>query len=173
MAASHSNPQPPQAPQPLDRARHRLSHRTGTPRLRGNPSTRHLCPTASLRSGHLVGADSDSRFGMRDQQSRRVRLARARLLVLAQSGTVSKTSETAAFRTNPPPLQPRQPPHQRHPAPDGRRPVALRAARPGVLRARGHTKKDGRRILKRHLSDVVYRRMIRDLAAQTAQRGGA
>jgi transposase len=33
-------------------------------------------------------------------------------------------------------------------------------------RAGGHTKKEARRILKRHLSDVVYRRMIRDLAAQ-------
>jgi transposase len=32
-------------------------------------------------------------------------------------------------------------------------------------RANGHTKKEARRVLKRHLSDVVYRRMIRDLAA--------
>jgi hypothetical protein len=32
-------------------------------------------------------------------------------------------------------------------------------------RAHGHTKKEARRILKRHLSDVIYRRMIRDLAA--------
>jgi hypothetical protein len=31
-------------------------------------------------------------------------------------------------------------------------------------RSRGHTKKEARRILKRHLSDVIYRRMIRDLA---------
>ena len=31
-------------------------------------------------------------------------------------------------------------------------------------RAHGHTKKEARRILKRHLSDVVYRRMTRDLA---------
>jgi transposase len=36
-------------------------------------------------------------------------------------------------------------------------------------RARGHTKKEARRILKRHLSDVIYRRMIRDQAAQLAQ----
>jgi transposase len=36
-------------------------------------------------------------------------------------------------------------------------------------RARGHTKKEARRILKRHLSDVIYRRMTRDLAAQLAQ----
>jgi transposase len=35
-------------------------------------------------------------------------------------------------------------------------------------RARGHTKKEARRVLKRHLSDVIYRRMIRDLA--TAER---
>ena len=35
-------------------------------------------------------------------------------------------------------------------------------------RAGGHTKKEARRILKRHLSDVIYRRMIRDLA--TAER---
>jgi transposase len=35
-------------------------------------------------------------------------------------------------------------------------------------RANGHTKKEARRILKRHLSDVVYRRMIRDLAATRA-----
>lgn len=32
-------------------------------------------------------------------------------------------------------------------------------------RANGHTKKEARRVLKRHLSDVVYRRMIRDLTA--------
>ena len=32
-------------------------------------------------------------------------------------------------------------------------------------RAEGHTKKEARRILKRHLSDVIYRRMIRDLAS--------
>ena len=31
-------------------------------------------------------------------------------------------------------------------------------------RASGHTKKEARRVLKRHLSDVIYRRMIRDLA---------
>lgn len=36
-------------------------------------------------------------------------------------------------------------------------------------RANGHTKKEARRILKRHLSDVVYRRMIRDQAALTTQ----
>lgn len=33
-------------------------------------------------------------------------------------------------------------------------------------RAGGHTKKEARRILKRHLSDVIYRHMIRDLNAQ-------
>jgi transposase len=33
-------------------------------------------------------------------------------------------------------------------------------------RAAGHTKKEARRVLKRHLSDVVYRRMIRDLHAE-------
>ena len=33
-------------------------------------------------------------------------------------------------------------------------------------RAGGHTKKEARRILKRHLSDVIYRRMIRDLETQ-------
>lgn len=32
-------------------------------------------------------------------------------------------------------------------------------------RARGHTKKEARRILKRHLSDVIYRRMIHDHTA--------
>jgi hypothetical protein len=31
-------------------------------------------------------------------------------------------------------------------------------------RARGHTKKEARCILKRHLSDVIHRRMLRDLA---------
>jgi transposase len=36
-------------------------------------------------------------------------------------------------------------------------------------RANGHTKKEARRILKRHLSDAVYRRMIRDLAATHTQ----
>jgi transposase len=38
-----------------------------------------------------------------------------------------------------------------------------------TARAKGHTKKEARRILKRHLSDVIYRRMIRDLAPHTAQ----
>ena len=33
-------------------------------------------------------------------------------------------------------------------------------------RAGGHTKKEARRILKRHLSGVIYRRMIRDLETQ-------
>jgi hypothetical protein len=33
-------------------------------------------------------------------------------------------------------------------------------------RHRGHSKKEARRILKRHLSDVIYRRMIRDQAAR-------
>ena len=32
-------------------------------------------------------------------------------------------------------------------------------------RAGGHTKKEARRVLKRHLSNVIYRRMIRDLHA--------
>ena len=36
-------------------------------------------------------------------------------------------------------------------------------------RARGHTKKEARRVLKRHLSDVIYRRMTRDLAPHPAQ----
>ncbi len=36
-------------------------------------------------------------------------------------------------------------------------------------RAGGHTKKEARRILKRHLSDVIYRRMIGDLASLPAQ----
>jgi transposase len=36
-------------------------------------------------------------------------------------------------------------------------------------RANHHTKKEARRILKRHLSDVIYRRMTRDLTAQTTQ----
>jgi hypothetical protein len=31
-------------------------------------------------------------------------------------------------------------------------------------RARGHTKKEARRVLKRHLSDVIHRHMLRDLA---------
>ena len=35
-------------------------------------------------------------------------------------------------------------------------------------RAGGHTKKEARRTLKRHLSDVIYRRMIRDLETQPA-----
>jgi transposase len=36
-------------------------------------------------------------------------------------------------------------------------------------RAGGHTKKEARRVLKRHLSDVIYRRMSRDQAALSAQ----
>ncbi|MGH2862968.1 MAG: IS110 family transposase [Solirubrobacteraceae bacterium] len=36
-------------------------------------------------------------------------------------------------------------------------------------RAGGHTKKEARRVLKRHLSDVIYRRMTRDLPAHDAR----
>jgi transposase len=36
-------------------------------------------------------------------------------------------------------------------------------------RARGHTKREARRILKRHLSDVIYRRMTRDLQRSPAR----
>jgi transposase len=36
-------------------------------------------------------------------------------------------------------------------------------------RANHHTKKEARRVLKRHLSDVIYRRMIRDIASLPAQ----
>src|SRR5215211_4387679 len=35
-------------------------------------------------------------------------------------------------------------------------------------RARGHTKREARRILKRHLSDVIYRTMMRDLKRRDA-----
>lgn len=35
-------------------------------------------------------------------------------------------------------------------------------------RLRGHTKREARRILKRHLSDVIHRRMTRDLSASCA-----
>jgi hypothetical protein len=38
-------------------------------------------------------------------------------------------------------------------------------------RHRGHTKKESMRILKRHLSDVVYRRMARDFEAKTRNSG--
>lgn len=38
-----------------------------------------------------------------------------------------------------------------------------------AARANNHTKKEARRILKRHLSDVVHRRMTHDLAAHPAQ----
>ena len=38
-----------------------------------------------------------------------------------------------------------------------------------AARANNHTKKEARRILKRHLSDVVHRRMTRDLAAHSTQ----
>jgi transposase len=38
-------------------------------------------------------------------------------------------------------------------------------------RADGHTKKEARRILKRHLSDAIYRRMRRDLLAHSAETG--
>jgi transposase len=36
-------------------------------------------------------------------------------------------------------------------------------------RARGHTKREARRILKRHLSDVIHRRMTRDLERSAAR----
>ena len=37
-------------------------------------------------------------------------------------------------------------------------------------RQRGHTKKEAMRVLKRHLSNVVYRRMVHDLDARLAAR---
>jgi transposase len=42
----------------------------------------------------------------------------------------------------------------------------------GNARADGHTKKEARRILKRHLSNVIYRRVIRDLERATDQPAG-
>jgi hypothetical protein len=35
-------------------------------------------------------------------------------------------------------------------------------------RRRGHTKKEAMRVLKRHLSNVIYRHLIRDLTAKLA-----
>jgi len=46
----------------------------------------------------------------------------------------------------------------------GREPRAQRIY--ANARAAGHTKKEARRVLKRHLSNVIYRRMIRDLHAE-------
>ena len=46
----------------------------------------------------------------------------------------------------------------------GREPRAQRIY--ANARAGGHTKKEARRVLKRHLSNIIYRRMIRDLHAQ-------
>ncbi len=37
-------------------------------------------------------------------------------------------------------------------------------------RRRGHTKKDAMRVLKRHLSDVIYRRMTRDFKTRQPAR---
>ncbi len=42
-----------------------------------------------------------------------------------------------------------------------------------AARRRGHSKKEARRILKRHLSDVIYRRMIRDQAVLEEPAAGA
>ena len=36
------------------------------------------------------------------------------------------------------------------------------------VRERGHTKAEAMRVLKRHLSNVVYRRMLADLERKTA-----
>jgi transposase len=36
------------------------------------------------------------------------------------------------------------------------------------VRKSGHTKKEAMRVLKRHLSNVVYRRMLADLERKTA-----
>jgi len=38
-----------------------------------------------------------------------------------------------------------------------------------AARQRGHTKKEAMRVLKRHLSDVVYRRMLRDVLTREAE----
>jgi transposase len=46
----------------------------------------------------------------------------------------------------------------------GREPRAQRIY--AGAQAGGHTKKEARRVLKRHLSDVIYRRMVRDQAAR-------
>ena len=44
-----------------------------------------------------MGGESDSRFGMRDQQSRRVRLPRARLLLVARSSHLVKGARGCSF----------------------------------------------------------------------------
>jgi transposase len=40
-------------------------------------------------------------------------------------------------------------------------------------RRRGHSKKEARRVLKRHLSDVVYRRMMTDFRANAATKSNS
>ena len=88
------------------------------------------------------------------------------------NGSAPLAASTAEGPDGPPSLQPRrQPPRQRSPAPHGRHAAALRTPRKLIYeraRARGHTKREARRILKRHLSDVIHRRMMRDLKAANA-----
>ena len=51
-----------------------------------------------LKSSHLTGVDSHSRFGTLDQQSRRLRLPRARLLALPGAGGWSSDTEVLVDR---------------------------------------------------------------------------
>ncbi len=54
MAPDLSHPQPPQAPQPLDRPRGQVNRQ---PRARGSAEPRspsHLCPTSSDKAGHAA-----------------------------------------------------------------------------------------------------------------------
>ena len=54
-----------------------------------------------LKSSHLTGVDSHSRFGTLDQQSRRLRLPRARLLALPGAGGWSSSIQRSSLTVGP------------------------------------------------------------------------
>ena len=107
------------------------------------------------------------RRGVAGRGRRPAPVHRRRVRTLQRDRAVGGLDRGGARRAGPPPPQPRrQPARERDPVPDRDHPAALRPRAQALYanaRAHGRTKKEARRILKRHLSDVVYRRMIRDL----------
>jgi len=87
--------------------------------------------------GELCGLDTRSVAGAAGRDRRRAAVHRGRVRALQRLSAAGRFDRRGARRACAPPLQPRrQPTDQRDPAPDGRHPAALRAARPAHLRRR-------------------------------------
>ena len=142
-----------------------LEEQAGGRAARRARARQRLDPRRALRPEHPVGRRAAGR-GRRPPT-----VHRGRVRALQRLSAAARLDRRGARRADTPPLQPRrQPAGERDPSPDGGHPAALRAARPTHLRQRARRTDTPRRrpaaILKRHLSNVIYRRMIRDLHAQ-------